>query len=227
MSTFKAVVVILLSTSLLSMGCSSSKTVKGGAIGAAAGGVIGGIIGHKAGNTAVGAIIGAAVGGTAGALIGNYMDKQAEEMQRDIKNARIERIGEGIKITFDSGLLFETNSATLSTGAKQNIEELARILTKYDDTDILVEGHTDSIGTEEYNQKLSERRAESVANYAKGLGVKGSRFTTIGYGETQPVTSNSTASGRQQNRRVEIAIMANDDLKDAAEANKQILPRGS
>lgn len=210
---------------LLSMGCSSSKTVKGGAIGAGVGAVIGGVIGHKAGNTAVGAIIGAAVGGTAGALIGNYMDKQAEEMQQDIRNARVERVGEGIKITFDSGLLFQTNSASLSPTAESNVKELARILAKYKDTDILVEGHTDSVGTEEYNEKLSQRRAESVASYAKGLGVKGSRFTTIGYGESQPVASNADASGRQKNRRVEIAIMANDDLKHAAEANRQIVPR--
>ena len=217
-------IVILLSTALLMMGCSASKTVKGGAIGAGAGAVIGGIIGHQAGNTAVGAIIGAAVGGTAGALIGNYMDKQAEEMRRDIKNARIERVGEGIKITFDSGLLFETNSARLSSAAEENIRELAKILAKYKDTDILVEGHTDSIGSDAYNQTLSEQRTNAVANFAKGLGVKGSRFTTVGYGETQPLTSNHTVEGRQKNSRVEIAIMANDDLKDAAEENQKLLP---
>jgi len=215
---------VFVSITLLSMGCSSSNTVKGGAIGAGVGGVIGGIIGHKSGNTAVGAIIGAAVGGTAGALIGNYMDKQAEEIRRDIKNARVERIGEGIKITFDSGLLFETNSAQLSKPAEGNIRELAKILTKYEDTDILVEGHTDSVGTVDYNKKLSQQRAEAVADYAKGLGVKGSRFTTIGYGKTQPIAPNATPEGRQSNRRVEFAIMANDDLKDAAEENKQIIP---
>jgi outer membrane protein OmpA-like peptidoglycan-associated protein len=220
----RALISIVLSVSLLMMGCSSSKTVKGGAIGAGAGAVIGGIIGHQAGNTAVGAIIGAAVGGTAGALIGHYMDKQAEEMQRDIKNAKIERVGEGIKITFDSGLLFQTNSSRLSTAAEQNITELAKILAKYKDTDILVEGHTDSTGTDAYNQKLSEERADAVASYAKGLGVKGSRFTTTGYGETQPVASNATAEGRQKNRRVEVAIMANDDLKDAAEKNQKLVP---
>jgi outer membrane protein OmpA-like peptidoglycan-associated protein len=209
---------------LLVMGCSSSNTVKGGAIGAGVGAVIGGVIGHKAGNTAVGAIIGAAVGGTAGALIGNYMDKQAEEMRRDIKDAHVERVGEGIKITFDSGILFETNSAQLSPQAEGNMRNLSRVLTKYKDTDILVEGHTDSVGTEEYNERLSQRRAEAVANYAKGLGVKGSRFTTIGYGESQPIASNTSPAGRQQNRRVEIAIMANDDLKNAAEKNNQIMP---
>ncbi len=201
-------------------GCGTSKTVRGGAIGAAAGGVLGGLIGSKAGNTAVGVIIGAAIGGTAGALIGNYMDRQAEEMQRDIEGAKIERVGEGIKITFDSGILFATNSSDLQPAARENIGKLATILNKYEDTNILVEGHTDSTGSAEYNQQLSERRAASVANYAKGMNVKGDRFTVVGYGKTQPVVSNSTPEGRQANRRVEIAIFANDDLKDAAMKNQ-------
>ncbi len=217
-------ITVILATAIVSMpvvnGCGTSKTVRGGAIGAAAGGVIGGIIGNKAGNTAVGAIIGAAIGGTAGALIGNYMDRQAEEMQRDIEGAKIERVGEGIKITFDSGILFATNSSDLQPAAQENIAKLSVILNKYEDTNILVEGHTDSTGSAEYNQSLSERRAGSVANYAKGQGVAGSRFTTVGYGKTQPVMSNSTAEGRQANRRVEIAIFANEDLKDAAMNNQ-------
>lgn len=201
-------------------GCGTSKTVRGGAIGAAAGGVIGGIIGSKAGNTAAGAIIGAAIGGTAGALIGNYMDRQAEEMERDLEGAKIERIGEGIKITFDSGILFAVNSSDLQPAAKENIGKLAVILNKYEDTNILVEGHTDSTGSAEYNQGLSERRAASVANYAKSLNVKGDRFTTVGYGKTQPVATNTTAEGRQANRRVEVAIFANEKLKDAAMKNQ-------
>jgi outer membrane protein OmpA-like peptidoglycan-associated protein len=195
--------VIALSAALFLTGCSASNTVKGGAIGAGAG-----------------AIIGAAVGGTAGALIGNYMDRQAEEMQRDIKNAKIERVGEGIKITFDSGILFQTNSSDLQVTAKSNIESLAKILNKYEDTNILIEGHTDSTGSAEYNQALSERRAESVASFAKSLGVVGSRFSTVGYGKTQPVATNTTPEGRQANRRVEVAIFANDKLKDAATKNQ-------
>jgi outer membrane protein OmpA-like peptidoglycan-associated protein len=202
------------------MGCSASNTVKGGAIGAGAGAVIGGLIGRATGNTAAGAIIGATIGGAAGLMIGHYMDKQAEEMQRDIKNAKIERVGEGIKITFDSGILFETNKSDLQPTAKQNIENLAKILNKYPDTNIRVEGHTDSTGSNEYNQALSEKRAEAVANYTKGLGVTGSRFSTFGYGEIQPIVSNTTPEGRQQNRRVEIAIFANDKLKDAAQKNQ-------
>ncbi len=217
---FLSVTVLVLSVSLVFLGCSASKTVKGGAIGAGARAVIGGIIGKATGNTAAGAILGAAIGGTAGALIGHYMDKQADEMKQDLKNARIERVGEGIKITFDSGILFKVNSADLQADAKTNIENLSKILNKYPDTNILVEGHTDSTGTADYNLGLSRRRAESVADFAKGLGVAGSRFTTVGYGESQPIASNSTADGRQQNRRVEIAIFANDKLKDAAQSGE-------
>jgi outer membrane protein OmpA-like peptidoglycan-associated protein len=202
---------------MLFNGCSASNTVKGGAIGAAAGGVLGAVIGKQAGNTAVGAIIGAAIGGTAGALIGRYMDKQAEEMQKDIEGAKVERVGEGIKITFDSGILFDVNKSTLTSQAKVNVDKLSKILNKYPDTNILVEGHTDATGTEEYNQKLSEQRAASVAGYAKGAGVDAVRFTTVGYGEKQPIADNSTVDGKKLNRRVEIAIFANDKLKSAAE----------
>ncbi len=199
------------------MGCGTSSALQGGAIGAGTGGVVGGVIGHQLGNTAIGAIIGAAVGGTTGALIGRHMDRQAEEMRQDIKDAKIERIGEGIKITFDSGILFETNSSKLQSVARENIESLAKILKKYPDTNILIEGDTDNTGTDEYNQKLSERRAQAVADYQKGLGVAGSRISTIGLGELNPIASNDTDYGRTQNRRVEVAIFANDKLKKAAE----------
>lgn len=210
-------IIIILCSSLLFMGCGASNTVKGGAIGAGAGAIIGGLIGKAAGNTAVGAIVGAAVGGTAGALIGRNMDKQAEELRQDLKNAKVERVGEGIKITFDSGILFDVNKSDLRPAARTNIENLAKILNKYPDTNILVEGHTDSTGSAEHNQTLSEQRAGAVAGYAKGLGVEGSRFTTVGYGESQPIAPNSSVEGRQQNRRVEIAIFANDKMKKAAE----------
>jgi len=213
-------IVLLLLPSLLLLGCGASKTVKGGAIGAGAGAIIGGIIGKQAGNTAVGAILGAAIGGTAGALIGNYMDRQAEEMQRDLEGAKVERVGEGIKITFQSGILFDVNKSELRSEAKTNIDNLAKILNKYDDTNILVEGHTDADGSEDYNQTLSEKRANAVSNYAKGLGVAGVRFTAVGYGETQSVASNETTDGKQQNRRVEIAVFANEKLKEAAMNNE-------
>jgi outer membrane protein OmpA-like peptidoglycan-associated protein len=216
-SWMKVALVLLVSFALLLTGCSASNAVKGGAIGAAAGGVLGAVIGKAAGNTAVGAIIGAAVGGTAGALIGRYMDKQAEEIQKDIEGAKVERVGEGIKITFDSGILFDVNKSTLTTTARGNVDKLSQILNKYPDTNILVEGHTDATGTDEYNQKLSEQRAAAVATYAKGAGVDAARFTTVGYGEKQPIADNATTEGKSANRRVEIAIFANDKLKDAAE----------
>lgn len=209
------IIVIVFSISLLS-GCKASRTVKGGAIGATAGGVIGGLIGSGSHHTAEGAIIGAVVGGTAGALIGNYMDKQAKEIQKDLKGARVERVGEGIKITFDSGILFDVNSSSLKPASKTNLTNLSKVLNKYADTNILIEGHTDNTGGTEYNQTLSESRANSVSNYLKLQNVLGNRISTIGYGETQPVADNSTSAGKAQNRRVEVAIFANDKLKRAA-----------
>ncbi|HET6347716.1 MAG TPA: OmpA family protein, partial [Candidatus Krumholzibacteria bacterium] len=156
-------------------------------------------------------------GGAAGAVIGNYMDKQAAEMQRDLEGAKIERIGEGIKITFDSGILFDVNKAELKQASRDNLTRLAGILNKYPDTNILLEGHTDSTGSEEWNLELSRLRAQSVANYLAGQKVMETRFTTMGYGESQPIADNSTADGRAANRRVEVAIYANDKLKKAAE----------
>ena len=198
-------------------GCSASRTQKGGAIGAAAGGVAGAVIGKQAGNTILGAIIGAAVGGAAGAYIGHYMDKQAAEIEQDLQGATVERVGEGIKITFNSGLLFDVNKATLRDASKAELAKLAQILNKYPDTNILVEGHTDNTGSEEYNLELSRQRAQSVENYLAGLNVNPTRFTIMGYGESQPIATNETTEGRQQNRRVDLAIMANDKLKKQAE----------
>jgi outer membrane protein OmpA-like peptidoglycan-associated protein len=215
----KTAILILSAALLFTMitGCAWSNKAKGGSIGAGAGGVAGGIIGNQYGNTALGAIIGAAVGGTAGLLIGNEMDKRADEMKKDMQGAKIERVGEGIKITFDSGLLFDVDKSDLRPQAKTNIESLAKILNKYSDTNILIEGDTDNSGSDEYNQKLSERRAQSVANHLMGLGVPNSRISTVGLGETNPVASNDSEEGRQQNRRVEVAIFANEKLKSAAE----------
>jgi len=150
-------------------------------------------------------------------MIGHNMDKQAEEMRKDLANAKVERVGEGIKITFNSGILFKTGSYDLQAAAKENIASLAKILNKYPDTNIIIEGDTDSEGSDEYNQRLSERRAEAVSEYAKSLGVDGVRVTTIGKGETNPVASNETVEGRAQNRRVELAIFANEKMKKAAE----------
>ena len=193
-------------------GCKASNTAKGTAIGAGAGAVIGGVIGKQSDHTAIGAIIGAAVGGTAGALIGHHMDKQAAELRADLKGARVERVGEGIKITFDSGLMFNFDSFTLTPGTKENLTGLAKTLNKYEDTDILIEGHTDNTGTEDYNMTLSKKRAITVSDYLKQLSVKSGRITTKGYGEEQPISVND-----QENRRVEVAIYANKKMKKLAE----------
>jgi outer membrane protein OmpA-like peptidoglycan-associated protein len=200
------------------VGCADwSAKRKGTLIGAGTGAVIGGIIGDKAGNTALGAILGAAVGGAAGAYIGNYMDKQAEELDQDLAGAKVERVGEGIKITFDSGILFDVNKATLRPASEAELTKLAVILNKYPDTNILLEGHTDATGSDEYNLDLSRLRAQSVSAFLAGQGVASNRFSIMGYGESQPIADNETEIGRQANRRVEVAIFANEELKKAAE----------
>ena len=196
---------------------SISKTAKGTAIGATAGALAGAIIGKAAGNTTTGAIAGAAVGGATGAAIGNYMDRQSREMEEDLEGAKVERVGEGIKVTFDSGILFEVNSYELSEASKEEIAKLSEILQKYEDTNIMFAGHTDNTGSEEYNLELSEERAKAVAEYAAFTGVDATRMTITGYGESDPIADNSTVEGRAENRRVEVAIWANDKLKEAAE----------
>ena len=213
---------VVLSFALIIASCSTSKTFKGGAIGAGAGSVIGGLIGSGSDKTAQGAIIGAAVGGTAGAVIGKYMDNQAEELENDLEGAEVERIGEGIKITFDSGILFGFDSAELTASSRENISEMAETLKEYDDTEIIIEGHTDSKGSKKYNQNLSEQRAASVANQLRVLGVASSRISEVGYGEEMPIADNSTESGRRENRRVEVAIFANEELKEAAKDGDMI-----
>ncbi len=194
-----------------------TKSQKGTYIGAAGGAAAGAAIGKAAGNTAMGAILGAAVGGAAGYGIGRYMDKQAEELRADLEGAEIERVGEGIKITFREGIQFDVNSSQLRDASRQNLNDLAETLNKYDDTNILIEGHTDITGTRDHNMDLSEDRAESVASYLESLGVAKKRISTEGYGPDQPVGDNNTDYGRQLNRRVEVAIFANDKLKRKAE----------
>jgi outer membrane protein OmpA-like peptidoglycan-associated protein len=198
-------------------GCSSmNKKEKGAIIGAAAGGAIGGIIGSNNGSTAKGAIIGAVVGGAAGAIIGHQMDQQAKELEQNIPGATVERVGEGIQVTFASGLLFGFDSDVVRGDARSNLNELARSLDKYDDSNLLIVGHTDAVGRESYNQDLSERRAESAASYLISRGVDRSRVDTRGLGETEPVASNESDSGRAKNRRVEVAIYASEEMRDRA-----------
>jgi len=220
------IAVLTIGLVLFSVGCASwSKTAKGAAIGGAAGAVVGGVIGKIAGNTLLGALAGAAIGGAAGAFIGRHMDKQAEEMRRDLQGAKVERIGEGIKITFDSGLLFDINKYDLRTASQENLTKLAAILNKYPDTNILVEGHTDSTGTREINMPLSENRAKAVANYLATQNVPSARFTVHGYGPDQPLGDNSSVEGRQTNRRVDLAIMANNKLKKIAQESVKGTPQ--
>ena len=203
---------------MFSVNCASmNKTGKGAVIGAAGGAVVGGVIGKIAGNTLLGAIAGAALGGAAGAFIGRHMDKQAAEMRRDLEGAKVERVGEAIKITFDSGLMFDVNKYDLRDLSRENLAKLAAILNKYPDTNILIEGHTDSTGTREINMPLSENRAKAVANQLATLNVQSARFTTHGYGPDQPIGDNASVEGRQMNRRVDLAIMANDKLKKIAQ----------
>ncbi|WP_200974151.1 OmpA family protein [Echinicola sp. 20G] len=216
MKTLKSVLGIVLSTAIL-FGCADwSNTGKGAAIGGGAGGAIGGLIGSKKGNTAAGAVIGAAVGGAAGAAIGKYMDKQAKEME-ELEDAKVERVGEGIQLTFDSGILYGFDSYQLTPEAQENVMKLAKILNDYPDTNIMIDGHTDSKGSEDYNQELSVKRANSVANYLKMQGIDGVRLTTVGHGESMPIASNDSDAGRAENRRVEVAITANEELVEKAE----------
>jgi outer membrane protein OmpA-like peptidoglycan-associated protein len=202
-------------------GCKTSRAFKGGAIGTGTGAVIGGVVGKTAGNTALGAVIGAAVGGAAGAVIGRQMDKQAEEIKNNVPNAEvIHKPGdEGIIINFNSGVLFDFNKANLTPASIKSIEELATVLKKYPDTDVLIEGHTDSKGSDNYNLSLSEKRAVAVSSYLREKDINLNRLRTVGYGENQPVATNDTDEGRSQNRRVTFVITANEKMKE--EAKKQ------
>jgi outer membrane protein OmpA-like peptidoglycan-associated protein len=198
-------------------GCASlNKKESGAAIGAAAGAATGAVIGRASGSTAKGAIIGAAVGGAAGAVIGHQMDQQAKEIRQNVPGAVVERVGEGLQVTFESGLLFDYDSDVLHAAATQNLAALAASLDKYPNTDLIIVGHTDNKGSDGYNISLSERRAAAAASYLASRGVARSRLRSAGRGESEPVASNDTDAGRQQNRRVEVAIYANDALKRQA-----------
>lgn len=214
-----ATICIALATgSMLLSSCSSAtKAQKGGVIGAAGGAAIGALIGKKAGNTAVGAIIGGAIGGTAGVLIGKKMDKQAAEIKRTVPGAEVIQAGEGLIVKFDSGILFDTNKSDLKEAAKTNIANLAISMKNNPETNITIIGHTDADGTDSYNYALSERRASSVQSYAITQGISSSRLSTLGKGETEPIGDNATVSGKAQNRRVEIVIVANEAMKKEAQ----------
>ncbi|CAN5142351.1 OmpA family protein [soil metagenome] len=195
----------------------TNKTERGAVIGAAAGGVAGGVIGNNTGlGTTKGAILGAVVGGAAGALIGRQMDKQATELSQEMPNGRVERVGEGIQVTFDSGILFPFDSDQLQPNGRANLRELAASLQEYPGSEVLIVGHTDAVGTDSYNYALSQRRSQAAASYLASLGVARSRVDTQGRGESEPVASNASDVGRQQNRRVEVAIYASEAYREQA-----------
>ncbi len=213
------ILVIAAMVGVVGSGCKSmSKTQKGVVIGGAAGGAIGAGIGKAAGNTALGAIIGATVGGVTGGLIGKQMDKQAKEIET-IPGAQVVRVGEGINVTFESGVLFGVDQSDLNADAQTKINSLGAIFAKYPNSYILIEGHTDASGTSEHNMFLSEQRAKSVAAFLESRSVTGSRIKTAWYGENQPKVVNDTEEHRAQNRRVEFAVYANEKLIN--EAKKQ------
>jgi outer membrane protein OmpA-like peptidoglycan-associated protein len=195
-----------------------NKKEQGAIIGAAGGAVVGGVVGHATGSTARGAIIGAAVGGAAGAIIGHQMDQKAKEIQQSVPGATVTRVGEGLVVTFESGLLFDFDSDQLREASKSNLDNLAKSLSSFGDSNLLLVGHTDNTGTDSYNLDLSRRRAAAVASYLISRGVPGARMETAGRGETEPIAPNDTDADRQKNRRVEVAITAGDQMKAQAKA---------
>ncbi|MBC7829220.1 MAG: OmpA family protein [Chitinophagaceae bacterium] len=212
MKRIKNVFLLLLAAAIISAGCKNmSKSQKGVLIGAGAGGAVGAGVGKAAGNTALGAIIGATVGGVAGGIIGRKMDKQAEEIAR-IPGAEVKRVGEGINVTFEEGVLFAYDKFNVTPNAEKKLVDLASILNKYPDTYVLIEGHTDATGSNDYNQSLSEKRAEAVSEELREKDVKTNRIKTMWYGEAQPKYSNDTEANRAKNRRVEFAIYASEEL---------------
>jgi outer membrane protein OmpA-like peptidoglycan-associated protein len=190
---------------------------RGAVIGAGAGAAVGAAVGSQVGSTARGAIVGAVVGGAAGAAIGHQMDRQASELDRDLEGATVTRVGEGIVVTFDGGILFDFDRADLRPAARANLQELASNLQRHERTEVLILGHTDSVGSASYNQGLSERRAQSAANFLVNQGVAGHRISTRGMGEHDPIASNETAEGRQLNRRVEVVIYADESWRQEAQ----------
>jgi outer membrane protein OmpA-like peptidoglycan-associated protein len=206
---------LLLVVTVAGSGACAKKWQTGAVVGAGGGAVAGAAVGQVAGSTTKGAIIGAVVGGVAGGLIGREMDKRAAELRQNIRGAKVERVGEGIQVTFDSGLLFDVDSDDLRPEARTNLGELARSFDKYDDSDIMIVGHTDNTGTEDYNQKLSEKRADAAAGFLVDRGVSGKRIRTLGLGEMEPIATNESTAGRQENRRIEVAIYASKDMQQA------------
>jgi len=203
---------IFLMSALIFSACANwSNTARGVAIGTGGGAAAGAVIGKTLGNTAAGAIAGAAVGGTVGAVIGRHMDQKAEAIEEELDGVTVQRVEEGIAVSFDSGILFAFDSANLRRESQENLDKLTEIINRDDDTILLIVGHTDSVGDEDYNINLSQRRAQSAAEYMIRQGLAESRVQTDGRGETEPIADNETEEGRQENRRVEVAIFASQE----------------
>lgn len=226
---FKQISLAVLALALVSSisSCEATRNAnnkqKGAVIGASSGAILGAILGNnigKGGNGAIGGVIGGVVGGTAGVLIGDKMDRQAQKIEEEIPGAQVERVDDGIVVTFDenSGVYFDTAKYNVNAASQATLDKLAAVLVEYPDTDVLVVGHTDSVGADAMNMTLSKNRAESVTNYfIQTKGLSPSRFQTNWYGETAPVADNSTAEGRSKNRRVNLAILPNKKMKEDAE----------
>lgn len=221
LTSLKSLLLAALSLLFIFQSQSCNNTARGAAIGAAAGGLIGILIADGDDN-AKGVLIGATIGGMAGSIIGSYMDKHAKQLKKDLgKDAKVERVGESILVTFDSGVLFDVDSYALKSKTRATLDDMTETIKKYDDTELVVMGHTDNTGSHDHNQNLSEDRARSVSSYLRQKGVVSSRLTNKGFGETKPVSNNTSASGRQLNRRVEIAIVASRELQDQARKGKE------
>jgi outer membrane protein OmpA-like peptidoglycan-associated protein len=206
----KNALLAILALTVILAGCAGMNNQQKGAIGGA---VAGAAAGALVSDNIWGVLIGAAIGGTAGNLIGKHMDQQARELEQAVPSAEVQRVGEGINMTFASGLMFPINSASIDESYKDDLRAAAAVFAKYDDTDILVEGHTDDTGTDAYNLDLSKRRAQSVAEFLEGQGLAASRMRTEAFGESQPKYENDSEANRSKNRRVELAIYANDEMK--------------
>ncbi|MEM5563542.1 OmpA family protein [Psychroserpens sp. AS72] len=229
MKTYINKIAVIGFTIVLTMSMISCKAVKnsnnkqkGTVIGTTGGAILGAIIGNnvgKGGNGELGAVIGGVVGGTAGILIGNKMDKQAQKIEEEIPGAVVERVDDGIVVTFDenSGVYFATDKSNINSASQVTLDKLADIFVEYPNTNILVVGHTDSVGTEDYNMNLSKNRAYSVTNYLINKGLSNGRFNTNWFGESQPKYDNNTADGRAKNRRVNVAIVPNQTMIDQAQ----------
>lgn len=221
-SVFSLMLIVIASLGSCKATQNANNKQKGAVIGVAGGAILGAIIGEKAGkggNGELGAVIGGVVGGTAGVLIGNRMDKQAQEIQEEIPGAVVERVDDGIVITFDenSGVYFDTNKFNINTASQETLDKLSDILMENPDTNVIVVGHTDSSGADEYNMTLSEKRANSVTTYFVGTkGLNQLRFTTKWFGEEQPTHDNATPEGRAKNRRVNVVIVPNEKMKEDA-----------